>query len=47
MEAPVLLLPVAVEVRGRDGLVVALIRTGAVQVNLVLRHACRRRARWL
>lgn len=37
-EAPVLLVPVAVEVRGRDGRVVALRRTGEVQVNLVLLH---------
>lgn len=37
-EAPVLLLPVEIEMRGRDGRTVAIRRTGDVQLNSVLVH---------
>ena len=37
-EAPVLLLPIEVELRGREGRQVSLRRRGDVQVNLVLLH---------
>jgi len=38
-EAPILLLPVALELKGRLGQASAIRRTGTVQVNLVLLHA--------